>query len=264
VRDDLAYPAMLTFLPHGLLGLVVASLAAAYMSTISTHLNWGSSYVVNDFYRRFVNSEASGRQLVRVGRLSTVGLMVVAALLALKLENALQAFQILLQIGAGTGLLFLLRWFWWRVNAWSELAAMLASFAVALGFLLLPSGLESWQELVIGVAVTTVVWVGVTLTTAPSDERTLREFYRLTRPGGPGWRPVVERAAAAGAPIERAGESWGVPGGVVRMFVASVGVYGALFATGYTLYGRWQLAVTAGVVAMVATAWLVGSWRNAG
>ncbi len=262
VQNDLAYPAMLTFLPHGLLGLVVASLAAAYMSTISTHLNWGSSYVVNDFYRRFVDPAASERQLVRVGRLSTVGLMVVAALLALKLENALQAFEILLQIGAGTGLLFLLRWFWWRVNAWSELAAMSVSFAVALGFLLLPSGLESWQELVIGVAVTSVAWLGVTLMTAPSDERTLREFYRLTRPGGPGWRPVVRRAAADGVPIDLGDGSWGVPGGVVRMFVASVGVYSVLFATGYALYGRWLSAVAAAVVAALATVWLVGSWRT--
>ena len=134
VRHDLAYPAMLVFLPSGLLGLVVASLAAAYMSTISSHLNWGASYIVDDVYRRFVAPDEDERQYVRVGRYATVGLIVLAGALSLWLENALQAFQILLQIGAGTGLVFLLRWFWWRINAWSELAAMVVSFAVALYF----------------------------------------------------------------------------------------------------------------------------------
>ena len=124
IRHDLAYPAMLSFLPTGLMGLVIASLAAAYMSTISTHLNWGSSYIAHDFYRRFVRPEASERELVIVGRSATLLLMGLTALVALQLQNALQAFQILLQIGAGTGLLFILRWFWWRINAWSELTAM--------------------------------------------------------------------------------------------------------------------------------------------
>jgi Na+/proline symporter len=260
VRDDLAYPAMLTFLPHGLLGLVVASLAAAYMSTISTHLNWGSSYVVNDFYRRFVRPKASERELVRVGRLSTVLLMVLAALLALELENALQAFQILLQIGAGTGLLFLLRWFWWRVNAWSELTAMGVSFMVALGLFLVPSGLEGWQELLLGVGLTTVSWVGVTLMTRPSDEETLREFYRVTRPGGPGWRVVVDRAARAGQPLEEGRVHWGVPRGLLCMLLASLAVFGALFATGYWLYGEGGAALTAAVVALISAGLLAKTW----
>ncbi|MCA9737320.1 MAG: Na+:solute symporter, partial [Gemmatimonadetes bacterium] len=134
VRDDLAYPAMLVFLPTGLLGLVVASLAAAYMSTISTHLNWGASYVVDDVYRRFLVPDADERHYVTVGRITTVGLIVLASTVALWLENAMQAFQILLQIGAGTGLVFLLRWFWWRINAWTEIAAMGASFLVAVWF----------------------------------------------------------------------------------------------------------------------------------
>ncbi len=202
IRNDIAYPAMLTFLPHGLLGLVVGSLAAAYMSTISTHLNWGSSYLVNDFYRRFVRPDADETTLVRFGRMATVCLMMLAVLLALQLQNALQAFQILLQIGAGTGLLFLLRWFWWRINAWSEISAMSVSFAVALFFFfrnrrldaqiqaLVESGLdasrasarvgrlESWQELVIGVAITTVAWILVTVMTRPTDVGVLRDFYR--------------------------------------------------------------------------------------
>ncbi|MDX1733341.1 MAG: sodium:solute symporter family protein, partial [Halioglobus sp.] len=124
VRHDLAYPAMLTFLPAGLLGLVLASLISAYMSTMSTQVNWGASYVVNDFYRRFLKPDASERELVRAGRLTTILLMVAACTFALYLENALQAFSILLTVGAGTGLLFILRWFWWRINAWSEISAM--------------------------------------------------------------------------------------------------------------------------------------------
>ena len=132
IGNDLGYSAMLTFLPSGVMGLMLASLLAAYMSTIATHLNWGSSYVVNDVYKRFVNPGASEQTLVHVGRLSTVVMMVFAALLSLQLTNAVQAFQIMLQIGAGTGLLFILRWFWWRINPWSELAAMIVSFVVSI------------------------------------------------------------------------------------------------------------------------------------
>jgi len=168
VKNDLAYSAMLTYLPNGLLGIVVASLIAAVMSTISTHLNWGASYVVNDFYKRFIKNDASESELVLVGKASVLGLMVLSAILALFLSNALQAFHILLQIGAGTGLLFLLRWFWWRINAASEISAMVISFLVAVYFefihdsLGLPVLIE-WQRLVIGVGITTIGWILVTL-----------------------------------------------------------------------------------------------------
>ena len=138
VRHDLAYPAMLVFLPSGLLGLVVASLAAAYMSTISTHLNWGASYIIDDWYRRFVSPDREDRHYLRLARLATIGLIVLAGIVSLWLENALQAFQILLQIGAGTGLVFLLRWFWWRINAWSEISAMIISFLIAVYFEFIP------------------------------------------------------------------------------------------------------------------------------
>ena len=272
VRHDLAYPAMLTFLPSGALGLVVASLAAAYMSTISTHLNWGASYVTHDVYRRFVRPGASERQLVRIGRLTTVALMALAALLALLLENALQAFQILLQIGAGTGLLFLLRWFWWRINAWSELAAMGVSLAVALGFLVLDRRgliIPAWQELVIGVGVTTVAWIGVTLATRPTSDETLLRFYRLTRPGGPGWRAVLDRADPEGRHSGPLGEedpdaaSRGAGGparGLLCMSLASLSVYAALFATGYWLYGEPGRAISLAVVATVAAALVIRLW----
>ena len=268
LRHDLAYPAMLTFLPHGLLGLVVGSLAAAYMSTISTHLNWGSSYIVNDFYRRFLRPAANERELVLVGRISTVILMLLAASLALQLENALQAFQILLQIGAGTGLLFILRWFWWRINAWSELAAMVVSFSVALVLFLQHRAaaqtggptLESWQELLIGVALTTVAWVGVTFLTRPTDERQLRSFYRRTRPGGPGWTAVIDRAAVAGDPIAAGEAGWDLPTGVMAMLAGSFAVYSALFAVGHWIYGNYLLSAALAAVAAAAGILLVRAW----
>ena len=266
IGHDLAYPAMLTYLPPGLLGLVLASLVAAYMSTISTHLNWGASYVVNDFYRRFVDREAGERRLVLVGRLATVVMVVLAAVLALALQNALQAFTLILQIGIGTGLIFLLRWFWWRINAWSEITAMVVSFAVALYFRLLHGRLfpgaslaEAWQ-FVIGVLVTTAAWVAVTYLTRPTDESRLREFYRLAKPGGPGWRAVERRAGEEGEPLEGEGEPWSVPRGLLCMALGSLTVYGALLATGLALYGRLGVAAAVAAVAVVAGLGLARVW----
>ncbi|MCB1008688.1 MAG: Na+:solute symporter, partial [Acidobacteria bacterium] len=255
VGHDLAYPAMLTFLPAGLLGLVVASLAAAYMSTISTHLNWGASYLVHDLYKRFVAPDATDARLVAVGRCATVALMAAAGAISLLLSNALQAFQILLQIGAGTGLLFLLRWFWWRVNAASELVAMSVSFLVAVYFRFVHARwtgapLEGWQELVIGVAVTSVAWIATALLTRPTAEATLRDFYRATRPGGPGWRVVRERAAAEGEPLPEGLAR--LPVGIACMALGCVAVYSALFATGSALYGRTGPALALGAAAAAA------------
>ncbi len=245
VKHDLAYPAMLTFLPHGLMGLVVASLIAAYMSTISTHLNWGSSYVVNDFWVRFVNPDASDREQVWVGRVSTVVLMVLAGTLALYLSNAVQAFNILLQIGAGTGLLFILRWFWWRINPYSELVAMIASFLVALYMqFYAPDSLADWKKLVIGVGITTICWIVATLLTPADRPEKLRSFYKLTRPGGPGWRKVIEDARRDGEEITgpEQGRS-NLPRGILCMVVGCLAVYSALFGTGYWLYGQTILAI---------------------
>jgi len=264
IRHDLAYPAMLVFLPHGLLGLVVASLAAAYMSTISTHLNWGASYVVDDFYRRFLHDGAEDRHYVMVGRITTVGLIILASIVALWLQNALQAFQILLQVGAGTGLVFLLRWFWWRINAWSEVAAMLISFLVAIYFLggislgafgvgfavewPVPDWLPSTQ-LVAGVAITTVGWLTVTLFTRPAAEETLRTFYREIRPYGAGWRRVLGLG-----PQDPGPEAGTLAAGFMGWFLGLAAVYGALFGTGYILYGNLVMGLVLLGVAGVAMA----------
>lgn len=252
IQNDLAYPAMLIFLPSGLLGLVVASLAAAYMSTISTHLNWGASYVVDDVYRRFLRPGRDERHYVRIGRITTVGLIVLASAVGLWLENALQAFQILLQIGAGTGLVFLLRWFWWRINAWSELAAMVVSFLVAVYFQFVHEALgfgaiDPSLQLVIGVLITTAGWLMVTLLTPPADEETLRSFHRRIRPMGTGWR-------GAGLGLEPDEDAGSPTAAFLAWFLGCIVIYGALFGTGYTLYGEVGAAVLCFTVAGVAAA----------
>ncbi len=251
VRHDLAYPAMLVYLPHGLLGLMVASLAAAYMSTIATHLNWGASYAVEDFYKRFFAPDKSERHYVAAGRVATVVLIILASALSLWLENAFQAFQIMLQVGAGTGLIYLLRWFWWRVNAWTEIAGMIISFAVALYFQFWHvklgfAPLDASMQLVTGVAVTTLVWLTVTYLTAPTDRATLQAFYDRIRPLGPGWRTAVTTAAAD--PDES------VTAAFLCWFLGVAVIYTALFGTGYVIYGR----MLPGVVSLALAA--VSAW----
>ncbi len=267
INDDLAYPAMLTKLPAGLTGLVIASLIAALMSTLSTHLNWGSSYVVNDWYKRFVKPNASERELVRVGRAATVTLMILAALLALALSNALQAFNILLQIGAGTGLIFILRWFWWRINAYSELAAMIISFGVALyfefihtrlGFTPMPDHLR----LVVGVGITTVGWLLVTFLTRPTDQQVLLQFYKLVKPTARGWQPVLQRAIAEGAITPAEVQVGKLPLEIACMFVGCFTVYAALFGTGFWIYGNTLGAMIATVVSAVGVVALFWLWRR--
>ena len=245
IRHDLAYPAMLVFVPHGLLGLVVASLAAAYMSTISTHLNWGASYIVNDYYRRFLAGDHSEHHYVAVGRATTVALIIIASALSLWLTNALQAFQILLQIGAGTGLVFILRWFWWRINAWSEISAMVISFVMAVYFQFVHEAiglapLPASSALVIGTAITTAGWLVVTFLTTPEDPAVLQRFYDAIKPFGHGWKRVVAVDADAGGTLSAAVACWAL---------GCAFVYGALFGTGYLLYGQpWPAAIAFVVV----------------
>jgi solute:Na+ symporter, SSS family len=262
--DDLAYSAMLTFLPTGLIGIVLASLIAAVMSTLSTHLNWGSSYVVNDFYLRFLKPTATDKELVMVGRISTVLLMVFAAILALALSNALEAFNILLQIGAGTGLIFILRWFWWRINAYTEIFAMLISFIVAIffevinpkvGWVLIPEN-QAYLKLLYGVGITTVGWVLVTLFTKPEDDEILLSFYRKVRPASFGWKKLLDRY-----PNEKQ-EQGQLPMEIGLMLVGSIMVYSALFAVGFWIYGIVLPASIATVVAIIGGAIIIKSWKK--
>ena len=258
INDDLAYPAMLTFLPAGLMGMLIASLVAAYMSTISTHLNWGSSYVVNDFYKRFIKPEASDKELVAVGRLSTVLLAVVSALLALLLSNALQAFNILLQIGAGTGLIFILRWFWWRINTYTEITGMVVSFLVALYFevihILLFDPIEGHWKLLIGVSITTASWLIVTLLTQPERNEVLVRFYEKVHPASMGWKTVLKNNPSV---KEERGQ---LPFEIMLMVVGSFTVYGALFTIGFWLYGNLLPAVISGLIAISGSVFLMRNW----
>lgn len=255
VRHDLAYPAMLVFLPSGLLGLVVASLAAAYMSTISTHLNWGASYIIDDWYRRFISPDREDRHYLRLARLATIGLIILAGIVSLWLENALQAFQILLQIGAGTGLVFLLRWFWWRINAWSEISAMIISFLIAVYFEFVHTnilGLEPLEpsfQLVLGVLLTSIGWVTVTLLTPPASPETLKSFHQLIRPMGGGWR-------GAGLGLEPEPNGSSPTAAFLAWFLGCIAIYGALFGTGYALYGRNTLSLLCITIAALAILWL--------
>ncbi len=250
---DIAYPAMLSYLPKGLLGLVLASLIAAFMSTISTHLNWGSSYIVNDFYKRFMDNEASEKKMVSIGRISTVVLMAFAALLALYLSNALQAFNILLQIGAGTGLIFILRWFWWRINAYSEIAAMIISFLVAVYFEFIhPAEVADHWKLLWGVGITTVGWLTVTLMTQPDSQEKLISFYKLIKPHSKGWKPVIDIALEKNEISESEITVGKLPSELAGMFSGIFLVYGALFAIGFWIYGNLSGALIATAVAAVS------------
>lgn len=257
---DLGYPAMLTHLPAGLLGLVVTSLIAAFMSTISTHLNWGSSYISLDFYKRFVNKEASEKRLVTVGRLSTVVLMIFSALLALQFESALDTFNILLQIGAGTGLIFILRWFWWRINAYSEITGMIVSFVVALLFEFVDTGLESHEKLVLGVLITTIAWIVVTLLTRPTSTSTLVEFYNQVTPYGKGWNRFKELASENQLELTQTKDNATID--LASMMLGIVFVYTSLFATGYLLYGNWSAAMVLILIAIVSGWTIFSLWKK--
>lgn len=263
VNHDLAYPAMLTLLPIGLRGLVVASLIAAYMSTISTHLNWGSSYIVNDCYNRFIRRDAGQKELVRVGRISTVVMMLLASVVALWLESAYEAFKILLLIGAGTGLLFILRWFWWRINATAEIVAMVVSFMVAVFFTVGGNwGLPSGVPLVISVGITTVAWMAAAFLGPRTTTERLRFFYRHVQPGGPGWRQVVEQARADGDPVDTGEGGWDLPIGILCMLLGCVTVYGTLFSVGFLLYGNYIAVAILLPITLAAVVLLMSAWRK--
>jgi Na+/proline symporter len=273
LKDDIAYPVMLSKLGAGWLGLVVASLIAAYMSTIGTHLNWGSSYIVNDFYKRFINPDARQKDLVMMGRVSTVVLMVLSGALSLTiLDNATQAFNILLLSGAGSGAIYLLRWFWWRINAWTEIAAMAVATVNAFILVLViddadvaTNVLDGFTvKLLIAVGITTVTWIVVTLLTKPEKKETLRSFYRLTRPGGPGWKRVVDEARADGDMIDEKdhGKAWEMPIQILCVFIGIIVIYSSLFAIGNYIYGNNMFATGLVVLAVAGTYFLFKSFSK--
>jgi len=277
LKHDIAYPAMLTLLPNGLRGLLLASLLAAYVSTMSTHLNWGASYLVHDFYRRFAHPRDSEPHYVLVARVFSILLMALAAALVPLLESAEQVFKLMLQIGAGTGAIYLLRWYWWRINAWSEITGMVVSFVLAGAGLWLQRSLaagggagaleplltslgvlraadaqlalvdSAW--LVLTTAITTVAWIAVTLITPPASPATLAAFYQRVRPAGPGWNRVRSQIAAVpGASPDS------LPRGLLGWACGCALVYAALFGVGNALYGRWPGAAVCAAVFLVSCA----------
>ena len=244
IGNDIAYPAMLSLLPTGLLGLVLASLIAAFMSTISSHLNWGASYISIDFYKRFIKKNASEIEVVRAGKFSTVILMILAGFVSLQLSDSLGAFNILLQIGAGTGSIFLLRWFWWRVNAYSEITGMIISFFVAIYFewiheSLFDIRLKEYSELLIGVGVTTFSWLLVTILTKPTDDDKLMEFYKKIKPYGVGWNGFINKLNIKR--INDKGDS--AMRDLFLVFLGVLMVYFGLFGIGYILYNQMVIGV---------------------
>ncbi|MDO8680651.1 MAG: sodium:solute symporter family protein [Acidobacteriota bacterium] len=257
---DIAYPAMLKFLPVGFIGLMVGGLIAANSSTILTHLNWGASYLVHDFYRRFIRRDAGEQHYVRVGRVTTVGLFVCAAGMVYLLDTAKQAFDIILQIGAGTGLLYLVRWFWWRVNAASEVVAMTSSFLVSAGLLALArrgTEFSTSQALLITVVITTVCWIAAAYLGPQTDAAVLREFYRKVRPFGPGWA----RIRAEVGPLPDDGTAENIPRALLGWLAGCTMIWSALFATGNLLYGRTGYAVALTALFVISGAVLISVVR---
>jgi Na+/proline symporter len=251
---DIAYPAMLKFLPIGFVGLMVGGLVAANSSTILTHLNWGASYLVHDFYRRFINKDAEERHYVFAGRLATIGLFFLSSSLVFFLDSAKDAFDIILQVGAGTGLLYLARWFWWRINAWCEVVAMISSFLVSVIFLILEKQeiykTTSAMRLILTIAVTTACWLLAAYFAPQTDRKTLIEFYRKVRPAGPGWAAIRQEAEIPKDDQAKAGDS--IPLALIGWVAGCAMIWSALFTVGNFLYGRYNYALGLGVTFVIS------------
>jgi len=263
VGHDIAYPAMLKFLPTGFIGLMVGGLIAANSSTILTHLNWGASYLVHDFYRRFVNRDATEQHYVRAGRIATIGLFVCASGMVYLLDTAKDAFDIILQIGAGTGLLYLVRWFWWRVTAWCEIVAMISSFVISIVLLILARNGVSFSThvaLIATVAVTTACWLLTAYLGPQTDREVLVRFYRLVRPFGPGWTPVKREAHLS--PAEERATQENIPMALLGWVAGCTTIWSSLFAVGNYLYGRTGYALMLTAVLALSASVLVSIVRK--
>lgn len=268
--QDLGYPTMLTLLPTGLIGLVSASLIAAFMSTMSTQVNLGASYLVNDFYARFVNEKASPKQLVNAGRIVTIVMLVMGSLVGLYLSSAQQAFDLLLLIGAGTGPVYILRWFWWRVSAISEITAMATAVVMAIVVTqFLPDMIGeaamtefAWQIKLIGALLTTAIWILVTLATKPTQDAELLAFYEKVQPGGPGWKKIHKMAVEQNRDLSLLKDGWDVPTGILCTLFSSAAVYTALFSTGYFIYGETTLALINLAISVVSFGLVFKLWNK--
>ena len=249
---DVAYPAMLTLLPSGLLGLVSASLIAAFMSTMSTQLNLGASYFVNDLYHRFLKPNALEGELVLVGRLFTALSIILGAGLGLVLTNAGQAFELLLMIGAGTGLIYILRWFWWRINAFTEIMAMISSLCVAVILNFSGFEIQGWLKITYGTFITTFVWMVSAFLSTPEDEETLRNFVHKVNPGGPGWSKFS---------VHESTEPWPVPKGILMMLFGSFSVYSFLIGVGQLIYGHILIGTLILFFGVASSFGLIRTWK---
>jgi Na+/proline symporter len=237
---ELGYPTlMLDFLPVGILGLVVASLLAAFMSTVSTQINWGASYLAHDLYRRFWKPQASQKELVLVGRIASVGITALGALAAFFSRDVATVFRLVIAIGTGPGVVLILRWFWWRVNAWAELSAMIAGFLAGFFTTTVPvlRIADFGLRLMVITGITALVWITVMFLTPPESPETLERFYRKVRPGGPGWgRERRATGLEALDPLKPA---------LLRTVSALALLYGLMFGIGALLLLKW---VTAGAM----------------
>jgi hypothetical protein len=237
---------MLKFLPAGWIGLMVGGLVAANSSTILTHLNWGASYLVHDFYRRFMNRDETEKHYVRAGRVATVILFVLSSSLVFVLDTAQASFNIILQVGAGTGLLYLLRWYWWRVTAWCEIVAMITSFAISIAFLLMAKSgvvIGTTKQLLITVAFTTVCWIVTAYVGPQTDRAVLIDFYRKVHPFGPGWRRVRLEAGIPEAEAREYARTDNIPLAMLGWMAGTTVIWSSLFVVGNFLYGRYNYAL---------------------
>ena len=272
--------AFVDLLPTPWRGFMMAGFAAAYMSTVATQLNWGASYLVNDFYRRFIHKEGTEKHFVAVSRAATVVLFLLSIVVTANLDSVEQAWKFLIGLGAGTGLVYILRWYWWRINAWSEIAAMIASFVTftvfggALGLVLFKLGLVGSADaltpafvrnaggnsdavvLLVTVFATTIVWLVATFITKPEPRPVLEAFYRRVRPGGPGWLRVSE-------PLGYGAES--IPGGrlaLINWFAGVIAVYATLFGIGKIVFGEWGMGLLLLAMAVAAFTWIARALRT--
>ncbi len=256
--------AFVDLLPTPWRGVMMAGFAAAYMSTVGTQLNWGASYLVNDFYKRFLNRDSTEKHYVAVSRWTTIGLFLASAVVAWQLSSIEGAWKFLLAMGAGTGLVLILRWYWWRINAWSEISAMIASLVIStICFFEVPG---RWYPvgdprndsmiMLITVAGSTVIWIAVTFLTPAEDNAVLDSFYRRVRPGGRGWRAVSERLGFGQEPIPGGALAW------TNWIAGIVAVYGSLFGVGKIIFGDIGAGVILLVIALLAFAWIARSFRS--